>query len=212
MSAVKILPNIIFKYNYKPGFNVDKFKEHIELHGNKSEHTISEADGGITTAGNKDNPHFWPSMVPFINWLEPKIEIALNEWDVAYDTYFISKSWANLHTKGGYTKPHEHGPGSVVVAIYVKQPANGGNILFENFMRDKWIAYTREDKHNNIHDYWREIAVNTNDVLLFPGWITHKTQSSNTDEDRIVFTINYGAVIQGQMLHSDEIHITKRTE
>ena len=151
-------------------------------------------------------------MVPFINWLEPKIEIALNEWDVAYDTYFISKSWANLHTKGGYTKPHEHGPGSVVVSIYVKQPANGGNILFENFMRDKWIAYTREDKHNNIHDYWREIAVNTNDVLLFPGWITHKTQSSNTDEDRIVFTINYGAVIQGQMLHSDEIHITKRTE
>jgi len=212
MSEVKILPNIIFKYNYKPGFNVDKFKEHIELHGNKSEHTISEADGGITTAGNKDNPHFWPSMVPFINWLEPKIEIALNEWDVAYDTYFISKSWANLHTKGGYTKPHEHGPGSVVVSIYVKQPANGGNILFENFMRDKWIAYTREDKHNNIHDYWREIAVNTNDVLLFPGWITHKTQSSNTDEDRIVFTINYGAVIQGQMLHSDEIHITKRTE
>ena len=212
MSEVKILPNIIFKYNYKPGFNVDKFKEHIELHGNKSEHTISEADGGITTAGNKDNPHFWPSMVPFINWLEPKIEIALNEWDVAYDTYFISKSWANLHTKGGYTKPHEHGPGSVVVSIYVKQPANGGNILFENFMRDKWIAYSREDKHNNIHDYWREIAVNTNDVLLFPGWITHKTQSSNTDEDRIVFTINYGAVIQGQMLHSDEIHITKRTE
>ena len=212
MSEVKILPNIIFKYNYKPGFNVDKFKEHIELHGNKSEHTISEADGGITTAGNKDNPHFWPSMVPFINWLEPKIEIALNEWDVSYDTYFISKSWANLHTKGGYTKPHEHGPGSVVVSIYVKQPANGGNILFENFMRDKWIAYTREDKHNNIHDYWREIAVNTNDVLLFPGWITHKTQSSNTDEDRIVFTINYGAVIQGQMLHSDEIHITKRTE
>ena len=212
MSEVKILPNIIFKYNYKPGFNVDKFKEHIELHGNKSEHTISEADGGITTAGNKDNPHFWPSMVPFINWLEPKIEIALNEWDVAYDTYFISKSWANLHTKGGYTNPHEHGPGSVVVSIYVKQPANGGNILFENFMRDKWIAYTREDKHNNIHDYWREIAVNTNDVLLFPGWITHKTQSSNTDEDRIVFTINYGAVIQGQMLHSDEIHITKRTE
>ena len=212
MSEVKILPNIIFKYNYKPGFNVDKFKEHIELHGNKSEHTISEADGGITTAGNKDNPHFWPSMVPFINWLEPKIEIALNEWDVAYDTYFISKSWANLHTKGGYTKPHEHGTGSVVVSIYVKQPANGGNILFENFMRDKWIAYTREDKHNNIHDYWREIAVNTNDVLLFPGWITHKTQSSNTDEDRIVFTINYGAVIQGQMLHSDEIHITKRTE
>ena len=212
MNEVKIIPNIVFKYSYEPGFNVDKFKEHIELHGNKSEYSLSEADGGITTAGNNDNPHFWPSMSPFLTWLRPKIEIALNEWDVAYDSWFISKSWANLHPKGGHTKPHEHGPGSVVISCYVKQPTNGGNLLFESLLRERWIAYSREDKTSNIHDYWREVAVNTNDVLLFPGWVTHKTQATETDEDRIVFTINIGAVIQGQMLQQDDLHIQERSD
>ena len=209
MSEVKLVPTIVFKYNYEPGFNVDKFKEHTKLHGGPG---VSEDGGGITTAGNNDNPHFWPSMVPFLQWLHPKIEIALNEWAVAYDSYFISKSWANLHTRGGYTKPHEHGPGSVVVSIYVKQPQDGGNIMFESLLRDKWVAYSREDKHSNIHDYWREISVNTNDVLLFPGWINHKTQPSKTDEERIVFTINFGAVIKSRMLHENEIHTTERTD
>lgn len=211
MSEIKIIPNIVFKYNYEPGFNINKFKDHIDEFGH-SENAVSERDGGITTAGNKDNPHFWPSMTPFLNWLKPKIEIALNEWDCAYDSWFISKSWANLHKKGGYTDAHEHGPGSVVVSCYVKQPPEGGNIMFESLLRERWVAYSREDKHSNIHDYWREVAVNTNDVLLFPGWISHKTQANETDEDRIVFTINIGAVIQGQMLQSDDLHIQERSE
>ena len=210
MSEVKIYPNLVFKYNYEPGFDVSKFKEHINQWG-RDEDTASERGGGKTTAGNNDNPHFWTSLEPFIDWLSPKIEIALNEWDVAYNEWFISKSWANLHKKGGFTDAHEHGPGSVVVSCYIKQPQEGGNIMFESLLRERWVAYSREHKHNNIHDYWREVNVNTNDILLFPGWITHKTQASKTNEDRIVFTINIGAVDQGQMLQQPaDLHIQER--
>ena len=46
MSEVKLVPTIVFKYNYEPGFNIDKFKEHIELHGGPG---VSEDGGGITT-------------------------------------------------------------------------------------------------------------------------------------------------------------------
>ena len=47
--------------------------------------------------------------------------------------------------------------------------------------------------------------------VLFPGWITHKTQASKTNEDRIVFTINIGAVDQGQMLQQPaDLHIQER--
>jgi hypothetical protein len=37
---------------------------------------------------------------------------------------------------------------------------------------------------------YREIEVNTNDVLIFPGWLKHRVQPSRTDEERIVMTFN----------------------
>ena len=36
-----------------------------------------------------------------------------------------------------------------------------------------------------------EIPVKTNDIIVFPGWLWHKTQASNTEEDRYVMTINW---------------------
>ena len=81
-------------------------------------------------------------------------------------------SWANEHTHGSWTKPHEHGGTSVVASIYVKQPELGGNILFERLLRDRWTSYSRISgavlgvDRETIHDYWQEVTVEQNDVVL----------------------------------------------
>ena len=36
-----------------------------------------------------------------------------------------------------------------------------------------------------------KLPVQTNDILVFPGWLKHATQPNNTDEDRVVLSINY---------------------
>ena len=76
-----------------------------------------------------------------------------------------------------------------MVSAYVQVPQDSGNIMFEQLLRSQWCAYSRIPE-GTIHDYWREVSVNTNDVLLFPGWMTHKTQASKSSGDRITFTIN----------------------
>ena len=193
MKTIKTTPNIITKYNYEPGFNIKAFEDHIFKYGSKQ--GVSEADGGITTAGGGGDPHYWPSLEPFLNWLQPKVKVCLKEWDILYDHFFVSMRWANEHTHRGWTKPHEHGGTSVVASIYVKQPENGGNLLFERLLRDRWTAYSRLDGPETIHDYWQEVTVEQNDVVLFPGWLTHKTQpNANVSDNRIVFTINFIAV------------------
>jgi hypothetical protein len=212
MNELKTCPNLIWKYNYKPGFDIKAFEDHIFKYGTRT--GVSEADGGITTAGGKGDPHKWESLSPFLDWLQPKIETCLKEWAVWYNFTFISMSWANEHKPGGWTKPHEHGSTSVVVSCYVKQPTNGGNLLVESLLRERWTAYSRlssESKLMNdaihpptIHDYWQEIPVQTNDVLLFPGWLNHKTQPNNSAEytddgnKRIVFTLNYIAGVNDE--------------
>jgi len=34
------------------------------------------------------------------------------------------------------------------------------------------------------------LPVETNDVLIFPGWLKHRVQPNNTNEERIVMTFN----------------------
>ena len=190
MSEYKFLPTLMWKYNYEPGFDIKPFKECLERTGIRGNY---ESNGGVTTAGNGESPHEWDSLIPFLDWLQPKIEIALNEWQVNWNQYFITKSWVNSHQRGGYTRTHDHGSTHLVVSTYIKQPENGGNVEIENFMRREWMAYMRKDEPGNMHDYYSEVPLKQNDVLIFPGWMSHRAQPSQSDEERLVFTLNYFA-------------------
>ena len=149
----------------------------------------TEADGGKSTAGHPNPPHEWDCNKDFMTWLRPKIEIALHEWDCQYSDIVCTGSWTNLHNKNAHTLPHEHGSTSVVVSAYVQVPPGSGNIEFDQLLRERWVALSRKPT-NTIHDYWREVSIQTNDVLLFPGWLTLRTQASQVDGDRITFTLN----------------------
>ena len=37
---------------------------------------------------------------------------------------------------------------------------------------------------------WEYIDVQTNDVLFFPGWLTHKTEVNKTNQNRYVMSLN----------------------
>jgi len=188
MNEYKFLPTLMWKYNYEQGFDLNPFKDQLKRIGIQGNY---EAEGGLTTAGMGENLHEQEFLVPFLNWLRPKIELALNEWQLKWTQYFITKSWVNSHLIGGYTKTHDHGSTHLVVSIYIKQPKNGGNVEFENFTRREWISYMRKDEPGNMHDYYSEVAIETNDVLIFPGWLSHRAQANNSIEERLVFTLNY---------------------
>ena len=40
-------------------------------------------------------------------------------------------------------------------------------------------------------DLWNEVTVETNDILIFPGWLKHRTQVNRVDDDRVCLTFNY---------------------
>ncbi len=186
MNEVSIVPNLVWKYNYSPGFDVQAFKDYQSTEAQLHQ---TEADGGKSTAGHSNPPHEWECNRDFMIWLRPKIEIALAEWDIKYTDIIATGSWTNLHKRDAHTLPHDHGSANVVVSAYVQVPPQSGNIEFEQLLRTNWSGYSRIPT-NTIHDYWKEVSVQTNDVVIFPGWLTHKTQASNSDEDRITFTIN----------------------
>ena len=141
--TIKIVPNLVWKYNYSSGFDVNQFKEYLNK---EAELHQTEGDGGKSTAGHENGPHEWPCNADFMQWLYPKLEVAAKEWDLDYTDLVCTGSWTNIHVKGAHTLPHEHGSTSIVVSAYVKNPIDGGNIEFEQLLRDKWVAQSRKPK------------------------------------------------------------------
>ena len=90
--------------------------------------------------------------------------------------FLIDDSWCNLHYRTGETNLHEHGTATYVCSFYVNVPENSGNLLVKP--KDTLIP----------------VEVSTGDLIIFPGSLLHKTERSNSDEERVVATTNIFAV------------------
>ena len=70
MNEVRVLPNLVWKYNYQPGFDIDAF---LDYQSKEAEFHDTEADGGKSTAGHPNPPHLWECNKDFMIWLRANI-------------------------------------------------------------------------------------------------------------------------------------------
>ena len=97
-------------------------------------------------------------------------------------------SWINVHERTGVTLEHSHNNALFVVTSYINLPPNSGYIEF----RDPLEYHKSNTPMEPEEELWKEVPCNTNDVLIFPAWLKHRVQPSQTDEQRIVLTMNIG--------------------
>ena len=100
----------------------------------------------------------------------------------------VAESWINVHRKGGWTEAHHHQNACIAIAAYLEVPENSGNLLIENPLRP--YKCSEPIAQNSTDLIWGTIEVETNDVLFFPGWLTHKTELNSTDNPRYVLSTN----------------------
>jgi uncharacterized protein (TIGR02466 family) len=149
-----------------------------------------ENDNGRSSVSNPKNPHTLSEFREFYTWLQPYANhIIKKEWKLLSTLdYVISNSWVNYHLRGGITKEHLHGGAVMVIATYLNVPNNSGYIEFKHPLETQKGFYLHEEDDGLWN--WKTIQVKTGDVLMFPGWIRHRTQPSNSDEKRWVLTTN----------------------
>lgn len=131
-------------------------------------------------------PHTWDELSPFQNWLGGKIADIRREHAFTYTYSEVTKSWFNKHLNGGVTVEHNHNFATFVVAAYIKLPKDSGFIEFKDpleYHKSSWPIFPEES-------LYKPIPAETNDVLIFPGWIKHRVQPNLTNEERIVMTFN----------------------
>lgn len=198
VTPIHISPPYVLKLNYEFDFECLKNKIEETVSYTKNSNAKHELEQGDSTSTNIHNvngqPHEWKESRHFINYLFQNMESILDQMDLMKWPISIKGSWINHHGYGGQTLEHNHGMMDIVMACYIKCPENSGNIMFRDPLEyHRSSTYSQSFINQDPTCFWPyvEIPVKTNDIIVFPGWLWHKTQASNTEEDRYVMTINW---------------------
>ena len=100
----------------------------------------------------------------------------------------ITSMWATLTTTDGHCVDHIHPRAFMSGVYYVRVPTNSGNIVF----KDPRPSSEWEDNgilYNNVATT-AYIPVEENMLLLFPGWLRHRTELNKSKEQRVSISFN----------------------
>lgn len=182
-----LFPPLVWKYNYD--FDLEtlypKVSNILSLVENNS--NLEKGDAVSTVSlEDKFQPHTWLELKDFQHWLGEKINGIRKEYDFVINHSEVIQSWVNRHMRTGETLEHSHNHSMFVVSCYLKCPPGSGNIEFKDP-----LEYHKHDFPVIPEiSFYKEVHCNTNDVVIFPGWLRHRTQPNLTDQERIVMTFN----------------------
>jgi len=119
------------------------------------------------------------------------------------DELYMTNSWFTINNKEHFHHKHSH-PNVFLSMIYYIQCESGDlefytkSSLQEGFNLDYTIK-----KYNIFNSTKWILKTKTNDVVIFPGWIQHKTTPNLNDEKRIALVANF--FIRGKLgsLHEE---------
>lgn len=188
MKSLDVFP-IVFKDHYQ--FDWETISPRVlSLFDEVDEYAALEVNGKTTVGLNiyeDKRPHLWPEFTDYIQWLQPRVESIWSRWGLRPMKKYCTGSWFNLHTRDCHTLEHYHHGVHLVITSYLQCPKNSGFIQLRSPHELHKLGEPLASPDAGI---WEEVPVETNDILIFPGWIKHKTGVSTTDDPRIVFTMN----------------------
>jgi uncharacterized protein (TIGR02466 family) len=104
----------------------------------------------------------------------------------------ITEAWININQKGHFNYSHDH-PGSLFSAVYyVKGGADKGELELKTPIAPHTYTISNEmaGSFNAFTGHAMVIPPVTGDLLIFPSWLLHRVNISQSDEDRISIAFN----------------------
>ena len=150
-------------------------------------------NNSICTYNEDRELHKWPELKSYADFISNEVN---NYWkELGLDSTrppMLYEMWANKYGKDSYIDEHNHIPIPIVITYYFKKPNNSGNTVFVNPNIDI-IKSQPIDGLKNVNDYdslfESEVPSQEGDIIMFPGWLRHKTRPCPTD-NRIIITTN----------------------
>ena len=104
----------------------------------------------------------------------------------------ITEAWININQKGHFNYSHDH-PGSLFSGVYyVKGGADKGELELKTPITPHTYTISGEmvGSFNAFTGHAMVIPPVTGDLLIFPSWLLHRVNMSQSEEERISIAFN----------------------
>lgn len=192
----------VYKTNLLDQIDVINLEDNLQTELSRSSAQVSslEKNGGVSTYETNCNLHLeeYAKSISNLVLLHAKLYWKILDVDPRLEPK-IDQSWSNIHYNKSVTLEHSHSLYPMVATLYVKAEKNSGDLILINPMEYglTHIPYgvPIENKLET------SIKVSTGDLVLFPGWVRHKTMENLSGQPRIVMSFNI--TYQGKYLSSN---------
>ena len=148
---------------------------------------------GVTSFSSKnllEDPD-WKDIMSFLQDFANTMIATVNDTNGVVS--FIN-SWVTIYPPGTYVPEHIHSNSMLSGVFYANVPENGGNLVFKD---PSAVAKTMFGRHYNdfptvstLHTH----VVNTGQMVIFPAWLPHLTETNRSQDNRIMVSFNINIV------------------
>jgi uncharacterized protein (TIGR02466 family) len=138
------------------------------------------------------------STTPELMELFAEVQKSLDQVHRAFDfnasmRQTITEAWININQKGDFNYSHDH-PGSLFSCVYyVKGGPDKGELEFKTPIAPHTYTISNEmvgAAFNSFTGHAMVIPPVTGDLLIFPAWLQHRVNRSQSDDERISIALN----------------------
>lgn len=129
-------------------------------------------------------------------WIQEHVE---NYWTALKYSKFVKPEivhmWSNLTPKGGNIIQHNHSPFEIAGSFYVDASADRGCLVLvdpNEMIRGRLPYYDSQESKQGRFFFDHVVEPKPGKLVLFPGWLYHKTQKNPSDTPRVVLGLNAG--------------------
>jgi uncharacterized protein (TIGR02466 family) len=149
-----------------------------------------EKDGGKSTHQLARELHNNEIFQPLCNLI---FNHASNYWNELGLSYFLEPKivsmWANLHTNGSWTDVHSHLGHTLVGCYYLDYTENSGDLIFLNPLEYHYHSFPFSEEGKDLCMEY-PAGIKQHNLVLFPGFLKHRTNTNNTNTSRISINFN----------------------
>tara|TARA_B000000532_G_scaffold14443_1_gene10374 strand:- start:841 stop:1467 length:627 start_codon:yes stop_codon:yes gene_type:complete len=115
------------------------------------------------------------------------------DFDIENFSLNLNEMWFQIYKKGMYHPMHNHGNILISGAYYIQAPKNSADFIIRHPIHYALRDYPRNKKINSSKNIKESVPIKpeTDMLILFPGWLDHRTSRHTSDEDRIMISCNW---------------------
>jgi uncharacterized protein (TIGR02466 family) len=146
---------------------------------------------GICSYNIKRDLHLDPTFKILVEFVNEHAQLYWKE--LGYNQAMrpeVYEMWTNIYKQDSFIEMHNHSPIHMTASFYLQHPESGGNIVFEhpNATLLKHQPYAFDQIRYTAFE--QEVSVSTGTLVIFPGYMNHRTQPNMSADHRIIIGSN----------------------